>query len=72
MTTKFSFAAQIQPRTGDRLTEHVDGVTIDALEWTTLDRRRYPRADRQISAEFTLVIDRETHLVYEVPREELR
>lgn len=41
----YTYAVQIQPRTGQQLAECKD-LEIDPREWSEADRKRYPAAEK--------------------------
>ena len=66
--TNYSYAVQIQPRTGQEISEFGD-IDISSRDWTDDDSKQFPNATRQLWDGAKLIVDTASNEVYAVHSE---
>jgi len=58
MRSSFTYAVHVNLLNGDHIEEYLTGLTIEARPWTSDDQAQWPQADRQLTADQILLVDR--------------
>ena len=71
MFYNFTYAHQVQPRTGQPVNVYPAGINCEVREWTAEDAARFPQAAQHLMQGESLVVSTEDDMVLAVPSDEL-